>query len=386
VLQTSVAIGLVVLLLGASMFLLASREQSGDLDRQLGQIAATADDVDDPPPGDALARLRPGHPDQVEITPGIAPALATVLAGAVHRPPGRFETSPADGRPVRILVTDRSDGVRWVVAADLRPLRRRNGQLAATLLLAELTGLAGALAVAVLLSRRSVAPLAQALAEQRRFVADASHELRAPLTVLHTRAQVLARRARTEPADRLTDQLDDLVADTRALGEVVEDLLISAELQHGRRSDTLVEVDRLAQAVVGSMRAYAESRAVTLDLHATEAATVVGAEPPLRRALTALIDNAIGHVAADGRVLIRVHRDGEQVLVSVIDNGVGVDPENVERLFDRFAHGDSGSGRRFGLGLALVQHVARAHGGSVRVAGAVGQGATFTLVLPAAPS
>ncbi|MFE9692616.1 sensor histidine kinase [Micromonospora sp. NPDC005806] len=383
VVQTAGAIGLVLLLVGALMFVLTSRQHSRALDAELTAVLATAEDVDDPPPGQVLARQRPAA-TAAEVTASASPELVRVLDGAVGRRPGRYDTSVGDNRPFRVLVARRADGSRWAVAADLAPLRRQQGQLALALLVAELAGLAGALVAAALLARRAVAPLAAALTLQRRFVADASHELRTPLTVLHTRAQVLARRARTRPADRLTDQLDQLVADTRALGEVVEDLLVSAAAEHQPLPDTEVDLAEVAREVVASMSAYAEGRAVELRVEAPGPAPVRGGRTALRRALTALVDNAVGHVDRGGHVTVTVDRRDGRVAAEVADDGVGLDPGEADRLFDRFAHGTSGTGRRFGLGLALVQHVARAHRGSVEVAGAPGRGATFTLLLPLA--
>ncbi|RQW83025.1 sensor histidine kinase, partial [Micromonospora globispora] len=224
----------------------------------------------------------------------------------------------------------------------------------------------------------------RALPRSPGHVADASHELRTPLTVLHTRAQLLARRGRTQPAERLTDQLDQLVADTRALGEVVEDLLVSAAAEHQPLPDTVVDLAEVAREVVASMTAYAQTRDVELRVEAIDQAPVRGVRPALRRALTALVDNAVGHVPAGGVVRVTVGRRDGRVAAAVADNGVGLDPADADRIFDRFAHGGAGAGRRFGLGLALVQHVAQAHRGSVDVAGAPGKGATFTLLLPSA--
>ncbi|MEH0843354.1 HAMP domain-containing sensor histidine kinase [Micromonospora sp. CPCC 205711] len=380
--QTAGAIGVVLLLVGALMFVLTSRQQSQALDDELGQVLVAAEDVDDPPPGQYLARERPGG--GTELTPGAPGALAAVLVPALGRPPGRFDATAGDDRPVRVLVGRHPDGSRWAVAADLRPLRRERDQLVGVLLLTELAGLAGALVAAALLARRAVAPLAAALTLQRRFVADASHELRTPLTVLHTRAQLLARKGRTEPAGRLTDQLDQLVTETRALGEVVEDLLVSAAAEHQPLPETVVDLAGIAREVVTSMSLYTRGRQVELVLAVDGPAEVRGTRTALRRAVTALVDNAVGHVPAGGHVRVSVRAEGGRVRAEVADDGVGLDPADTDRLFDRFAHGRSGAGRRFGLGLALVQHVARAHHGSVEVAGAPGEGATFTLVLPSA--
>ncbi|MBY8871705.1 HAMP domain-containing histidine kinase [Micromonospora sp. PLK6-60] len=381
--QTVAAIAAVLLLVGGLTFVLTGRAGSRALDAELRQVLTQAEDVDDPPPGDHLARL-PAGGGAPEITPGAPPEVVRVLDGAVRRSPARYDTDAGDDRPVRVLIARRADGSVWAVAADLRPLRDERRQLAGALLLAGAAGLAGALAVAALLARRAVAPLATALTLQRRFVADASHELRTPLTVLHTRAQLLARRARARPAGALADELAQLVADTRALGDVVEDLLVSAAAEQQPLPETVVDLAEVARAVVAGMRGYAAERDVELLVETADAAPVRGAGTALRRALTALVDNAIGHVPAGGWVRVAVRREDGLVRARVADNGVGLDPADAERLFARFAHGTSGAGRRFGLGLALVQHVARAHRGTVEVAGAPGEGATFTLALPAA--
>ncbi|MEU7923819.1 HAMP domain-containing sensor histidine kinase [Micromonospora sp. NPDC049107] len=381
--QTAGAIGVVLLLVGALMFVLTSRQESRALNSELGQVLAMAEDVDDPPPGQVLAQRTAGT-DAVEVTPSASPELVRVLDDALRRQPGRFDTDAGDDHPVRVLVAHRPDGSRWAVAADLAPLRERQGQLGVALLVAELAGLAGALAAAALLARRAVAPLATALTLQRRFVADASHELRTPLTVLHTRAQMIARRARAQPVEQLTDQLDQLVADTRALGEVVDDLLVSAAAEQKPPPDTVVDLAEVAREVVASMSAYARERDVELRVEVEATAPVRGAHVALRRALTALVDNALGHVSAGGHVRVRVrHRPG-CVAAEVVDDGVGLDPAEADRLFERFAHGTAGTGRRFGLGLALAQQVAQAHRGSLEVTGAHGRGATFTLLLPLA--
>ncbi len=112
---------------------------------------------------------------------------------------------------------------------------------------------------------------------------------------------------------------------------------------------------------------------------------VNGAPAALRRALVALVDNAISHTP-EGSVVVRVTGDDDVVRIAVADDGEGLDPADTQRLTERFSRGASGSGqsRRFGLGLALVDEVVRAHEGHLELTGAIGQGATATMVLPRA--
>jgi signal transduction histidine kinase len=109
----------------------------------------------------------------------------------------------------------------------------------------------------------------------------------------------------------------------------------------------------------------------------------------LRRALTALVDNALGHQHDGGTVELGVARAGAKVTVAVADDGVGIDPEAMATLFTRFSHGAEHTARQgrepYGIGLALVREIADAHGGDIAVASEPGEGATFTLTLPAAP-
>ena len=114
----------------------------------------------------------------------------------------------------------------------------------------------------------------------------------------------------------------------------------------------------------------------------------MGSEAALRRALTALVDNALGHEHRGGTVQLRVYRDGQQVIATVADDGEGIDPDVMPTLFNRFSHGaahTTRSGREsYGIGLALVREIVQAHGGDIRVSSIPGRGATFTMTLPAA--
>lgn len=385
VVQIAVGTTVVLLLTGGVALLLVNGHQSETLDAQLTTVLAVADDVDDPPPGSYLAHAGPDG--RTEVTPTAPPGIAVVLTAAANGTvDDRRDVDTPEGA-YRLEISDRSGG-RWVIANDLAALRTDQRRVLQAVLLAEATGLAAALAAAALLSRRSVQPLAEALDLQRRFVADASHELRAPLTVLYTRAQMLAAHPAASADPGLADGLHGLVTDTRALSEVIDDLLVAAELDRQPERDHTVDLDDLAAAVVASTFAHATSRGITL-AHEPDPGgphLVNGHNVALRRAILALVDNAIGHTPDGGHVRITVHATTESVALTVADDGIGIDPGQADELFDRSRHDDHGTTRRFGLGLALVREIAHNHHGTITADGAPGRGARFTLSLPTSPA
>ncbi|MGI9124604.1 MAG: sensor histidine kinase [Mycobacterium sp.] len=383
--QASVALTVLLLLVGLVVAGVYSRTQSRQIVDQLTWVAAHAEDADDPPPGMELA-LRDN--DGTVSTSDGGKAGLPLLNG-----PAGFTEVRTEGRDYRALVVDRTEG-RVVALVDLAPYRAARHRLLIALAAAELAGILASIAVVAFFTRRSVAPLAQALSLQRRFVADASHELRAPLTVLHTRAQLLAHRLGNGDVTGAQKDATALVDDTRVLGDIVDDLLASASMSGGRPDGTRVDIAGLARAVCDSMAGYADSIGVSLRCdcrgdHGPGGLDVVGSEAALRRALTALVDNALSHEHPGGTVELGVRRDGQQLIVAVADDGVGIDAATMQTLFDRFARGESHTTRggrpSYGIGLALVREIVQAHGGDIRVSSTPGRGATFTLTLPAAP-
>ncbi len=380
--QASTALALVLLVVGGVVFTVYVRAQNRQIDAELQTLAMTADDANDPPPDMELA-LRDNR-GRVSTSDG-GELGVPFLSG----PAGFFDIR-SDGRHMRALVVDRSEG-RVVAMTDLAPYHAGRNRLLMSLAFAELAGILASIAVVVLFSRRSVRPLTQALALQRRFVADASHELRAPLTVLHTRAQMLAHRAGTADAATVQKDADALVADTRALADIVDDLLASATMTAGKPPRDRVDLAAVAASVRDSMAPYANAHGVALSLEndaATASFEVSGSEAALRRALTALVDNALGHEHEGGTVRLRLGRTAATVSVAVVDDGVGIDTDAMATLFTRFSHGSEHTLREgresYGIGLALVREIAQAHAGDITVTSTPGQGATFTLSLPAA--
>lgn len=230
-------------------------------------------------------------------------------------------------------------------------------------------------------------PLTEALDRQRRFVADASHELRAPITRVHTAAQLLAQRSAGTGTGAAQQDLDRLLRTTRLLGEIVDELLLSARLADPAataRPAATVDLAALVSEAVEADAPRAAEHDVTLTVAGGDAPVpVCGVGSALRRVVAELLANALHHTPTGGRVEVRLRPAGAgHVELVVSDSGRGLDPRHTDRIFDRFHRGADAGDRRLGLGLALVREVVTAHGGTISAAGRPGTGATFTVRLP----
>jgi two-component system sensor histidine kinase MprB len=216
--------------------------------------------------------------------------------------------------------------------------------------------------------------LERSVAAQRQLVADASHELRTPVTALRTNIEVLADMRDLAPHERAR-LLDDVTAQTEELGSLVGDLI---ELARGDARPAETEDVRL-DALVAEALARARRHAPGVHFEAAlDPAVIEGVPDRLARAVNNLLDNAAQHADA---VEVRTGTSG----VIVRDHGGGIPAADLPYLFDRFYRSSSSAARRgTGLGLAIVRQVAEQHGGSVHAANAPGGGAQFELRLPAA--
>jgi two-component system OmpR family sensor kinase len=376
--QTAGAVAAVVLVMAGAVLFLDEHQQHTQANRISHSAWSSADDVTDPPAGTWLI-VRPVS-GPVLVTPGAPAAVRGIDPGTQRSGIGRIVR---DGRELVIFTGDRKIG-RVSAVYDLSPREVEEHRLQISLGIAALLGVLGAAGVGTLIGWRAVRPLGEAMALQRRFVADASHELRTPLSVLLLRAQLLRRHLGDPDAERRAGELDRLVHDAKVLGDVVNDLLLSVELQHRPQDGEPVDLAALAEDVAQSLQPLAGQRSVALIASPGPPDCMVsGAPAALRRAIISLVDNAIAHTPAGGHVRVNVVAEANQVTVAVIDDGEGLDPAQAHRLVQRFSRGTSnGGGRRFGLGLALVDEVARAHGGTLIVDGEPGAGASFTIRLP----
>ncbi|MEV0385138.1 HAMP domain-containing sensor histidine kinase [Nonomuraea sp. NPDC050643] len=376
--QVAGAISVVLALVGVLVFCAMLHSQSASAQRDLA-TAAQHSPVAHPPPCLWLYELRPDG--TLHGSPGAPVSLP--VHGALYQvaAAGRPETSQVTVAGRDYLVHTRRRGDTTIQAAlDLRYQASERQRLLRTLIWAEVAGLLAALLVGQVVSRHAIAPLGEALARQRRFAADVSHELRGPLTRLHTRAQLLSRRLRggTDPI-LLIDEVDQLVTGSRQLGEVVEDLLRSAQLKQLRRPFGPVDLAVLSAELAVAEDARAAARGVSIEVRCDGPGdhVVRGVESALRRVISALLDNALGHTSVGGHIWMTLSSGPGEVRLIVRDDGDGLDPHDTERLFARF------EGAGYGLGLALVREVVDGHNGTITADGRPGGGATFTVRLPA---
>jgi two-component system phosphate regulon sensor histidine kinase PhoR len=228
------------------------------------------------------------------------------------------------------------------------------------------------------------------VADMRRdFVANVSHELKTPLAAIRGYAETLRDGALDEPptARRFTDRI---LSQCRRLQELLDDLLILSRLEGmdaGIEREP-VSLDAIARHAVELLAPAAREKGVAIEQLVEEPAPAVpGDAGNLERLLLNLLDNAIKYNRPDGRITIRVGRRGGDALLEVSDTGIGIPPESISRIFERFYRVDKGRAREeggTGLGLAIVKHIAQAHGGQVDVESRVGHGSTFRVRLPLA--
>lgn len=232
--------------------------------------------------------------------------------------------------------------------------------------------------------------LEQAFARERRFTADASHELKTPLAVLRGDIEVALRRERT--SDEYRRVLASSLEEIARLTKLTDDLLTLARSDAGEVMLELepVSLDRLASEAHNFLQPLAQSARVALDYSPSPAPVVIeGDQKRLKQLFVNLLDNAIKYTPAGGRARLALNAEGETAIIEVSDTGRGIPSEAMPHVFERFyRQSDPGDGRvnGFGLGLAISKWIVDAHGGTIEVSSRPGSGSRFTIRLPLAKS
>ncbi|MDX1763176.1 MAG: ATP-binding protein [bacterium] len=227
---------------------------------------------------------------------------------------------------------------------------------------------------------------------RREFFANVSHELKTPITSIKASVETLQDGKPHDDAD-VERFLGVIARQSDRLNNLVEDLLAISRLEHGEAESAIeLKGGRLApllQAAVQTSRLKAQERGVVIELTCDPELEANFNGRLLEQAIQNLIDNAIKYSEEGTRVKVEGAQDGSEILIRVIDQGIGIPREHLSRLFERFYRVDRARSRSLGgtgLGLAIVKHIAQAHGGRVMVDSAPDKGSTFTIVLPLASS
>jgi heavy metal sensor kinase len=230
-----------------------------------------------------------------------------------------------------------------------------------------------------------LARLDQSFEGMRRFVADASHELRTPVAVIRGEADVALSAERS--ADEYRASLAVVLDESRRLSRLVEDLLNLARADAGRVRMQVEDfyLNELVSDCCRNAQALAGARELKLECRAGSDLQYRGDEQLLRRLLMNLLDNAIRYTPPGGTVSAAVEPNGTAVHLRVADTGIGIAPDDASRVFERFYRASEARSREdggFGLGLAIVKWIAESHQGSVECSSAPGRGSVFTVRLP----
>ena len=224
-----------------------------------------------------------------------------------------------------------------------------------------------------------------AIDQQRRFMADASHELRTPVSVVRTAADVtLSRDARSESEYRESFRI--VGEQARRLSGLVEDMFLLARVAAGQRQIVATDFyfDEIVTECVRSSQVLADARQVTIVSDIATDVSYSGDEALARQLVANLLGNAVRHAAPGGRVWVSLAVAGPLLRLSVSDDGAGVRPEDRERIFERFVKLDPtrGADAGAGLGLSIARWVAEAHGGTLTLSDAIAGRTTFEARFP----
>lgn len=296
-------------------------------------------------------------------------------------------TQPLSLRQVTLPVRHEGILIGYLqIAVPLTPLQQTLSQLRLLLTF----GVPAALGMIALtgwwLGGVAMQPLQQSYQRLHHFTTNASHELRTPLAKVLGHAQLgLMPSSDIEAMARL--RLEKIVAVTKGMSRLVGDLLFFARHEGRLNAESLelIDLTKLVQELTWDAAALAQAKTITVDCDLPDQAVMVAADADLLcQAITNLTDNAIKYAPSNSKVKLRLITQGRWALVQVEDNGLGIPSDALPYIFDRFyrINATRSQSEGFGLGLAIAQQIAQAHGGQITVRSEPGQGSCFELALP----
>jgi signal transduction histidine kinase len=380
----AVSFAAILLVVGGGMYWVTSREVEAQLSRTLHAAtnevvrAAEIGESDGIPPDEAAL-------DAVEEMEVPGSAAVTALRTGIsdrgyERPDGEWRVHAR-----RFALRNRRPYVA-VAVADLAQIEAQSLRLIETFVVGAFAALVLVAILGHYLAELSVRPVEQTYEYMRRFTADAAHELRTPVSVLRVRAEVAVQRQRSPEEYRAA--LEDIGREAEVMGRIVDDLLILARVESGVRpaAEEPVYLDDLVSDAAAAAGVLAETRGVRLRVGDFDEAKVTGDAPLLRQLLMILLQNAIKYTNEGGEVRVDVHARGGLPTVVVADTGIGIAPEELPHVFERFYRGEEARGltEGAGLGLSIARRIVDQHGARIGMDSQPGQGTTVRVVFPRA--
>lgn len=238
----------------------------------------------------------------------------------------------------------------------------------------------------VWLTRQAMQPIEESFQRLQQFTTDASHELRNPLMAIKSNASVALKYPEgMRPRD--TEKFEAIASATNQMTKLTEDLLLLARTNKNPPGDwQTVSLTSILENLVQLYQPQAEAKQISFKAQLAQSLCLLGDASQLSRLFTNLIVNALHYTLEGGTVEVQSSRVGQTLVVKVQDTGIGIAPENLERIFDHFWRADSSRSywdAGAGLGLAIAQAITQSHGGSVTVTSQVSKGSCFTVRFPA---
>lgn len=297
-----------------------------------------------------------------------------------------IRTSTFRGQPQRVLTFAASP---WLIqiSRSVSPEQTSLSEIGRLMVFGGLAGIILSGFGSFFLASRAFVPIREAFSRQRKFTADASHELRTPLTLIRANAEMICRHGDRLPEGD-TELVGEIIRETDHLNRLVSDLLTLARADSERAELNTKPVDlrALVADVHEDLHRIAESRGIGSEVSLNGPVVVEGDEVRLRQLVLILLDNALKYTDTGGRVEMALEREDGRAHLMVADTGVGIEPEDLPRIFDRFYRADQAREHESGgtgLGLAIAQWIVQAHHGSIKVDSQPGRGTKFMIDLPA---
>ena len=230
---------------------------------------------------------------------------------------------------------------------------------------------------------RMIASLEDAFQRERRFTSDASHELRTPVAVIGAYAEGLLADRTLSAESR--EKADIILTECRRMQRMIQQMLTLTRGQEGRYPVALecVCLTDVLQGVNDTLKDAAAQKQMTLQVTCESPVWLAADQSLLTQLFLNLVENAIKYGKDGGHVTCKARQEGQHAIITVCDDGIGIAPENLEYIFDRFFRADSARNRSgSGLGLSIVQWIVQLHHGQIQVESTLGKGSCFIVTLP----